>query len=40
MTDVDWKNKGNKFFTARKYEDAVNCYSEAIVSIIYRTTAN
>ncbi|XP_076055439.1 STIP1 homology and U-box containing protein 1 isoform X3 [Oratosquilla oratoria] len=30
MTDVELKNKGNKFFASRKYEEAIKCYSEAI----------
>lgn len=32
MTDVELKNRGNKFFAARKYEEAIKCYSDAIVS--------
>ena len=26
----DWKKDGNKAFTAKKYEEAVRCYSESI----------
>jgi tetratricopeptide (TPR) repeat protein len=26
----DWKKEGNKAFTAKKYEEAVRCYTEAI----------
>ena len=32
MNDVELKDKGNKYFSQRKYDDAVKCYSEAIVS--------
>lgn len=33
LTDVELKDQGNKLFSARKYEDAINCYTKAIVSI-------
>ena len=33
MNDVELKDKGNKYFSQRKYDEAVKCYSEAIVSI-------
>lgn len=44
MNDVELKNKGNKYFKARKYDDAVRCYSDAItkkpgVSIYYTNRA-
>ncbi|XP_018022800.1 E3 ubiquitin-protein ligase CHIP isoform X2 [Hyalella azteca] len=44
MNDIELKNKGNKFFAARKYDDAAKCYSEAIakkpgVSIYYTNRA-
>ena len=32
MTSTDLKDQGNKFFALRKYNDAVACYSKAIVS--------
>lgn len=32
QTDSDLKDMGNKLFAARKFEDAVGCYSKAIVS--------
>ena len=32
MSAVDLKNQGNRLFAARKYEDAIHCYSKAIVS--------
>jgi STIP1 homology and U-box containing protein 1 len=32
MTDIELKDHGNKLFAARKFEDAVSCYSKAIVS--------
>ncbi|KAH6942353.1 hypothetical protein HPB50_003973 [Hyalomma asiaticum] len=31
MTAVELKDLGNKLFTARKYEDAISCYSKAII---------
>ncbi|KAK4295618.1 hypothetical protein Pmani_021667 [Petrolisthes manimaculis] len=31
MTDVELKNRGNKLFSVRKYEEAIKCYSDAIV---------
>lgn len=33
MTDEELKNYGNKLFSARKFEDAISCYSKAIVSL-------
>ncbi|KAF2357537.1 U box domain [Trinorchestia longiramus] len=44
MNDVELKNKGNKYFAARKYEDAIRCYSDAIakkpgMSIYYTNRA-
>lgn len=32
LTDVELKDHGNKLFAARKYDDAISCYSKAIVS--------
>lgn len=32
LTDQELKDHGNKLFAARKFEDAVSCYSKAIVS--------
>lgn len=32
MTDTELKEQGNRFFTARKYDEAIGCYSKAIVS--------
>lgn len=34
LTDKELKEQGNRMFTLRKYEDAINCYSKAIVSYI------
>lgn len=31
MTAIELKDLGNKFFSARKYEDAISCYSKAII---------
>ena len=32
---VELKNHGNRFFSIRKYNDAIDCYTKAIVSIAY-----
>jgi len=29
-SDLELKDKGNRYFLARKYEDAIQCYSNAI----------
>lgn len=34
LTDTELKDQGNRLFSARKYEEAVNCYTKAIVSIL------
>ncbi|KAG5674702.1 hypothetical protein PVAND_004654 [Polypedilum vanderplanki] len=31
LTDIELKDHGNKLFAARKYEDAISCYSKAII---------
>ncbi|KAM7296400.1 E3 ubiquitin-protein ligase CHIP [Ixodes scapularis] len=31
MSATELKDLGNKFFSARKYEDAISCYSKAII---------
>lgn len=31
MQSTELKEQGNKLFSARKYDDAVACYSKAIV---------
>lgn len=31
---MDFKEEGNRFFQARKYNDAVQCYTKAIVRIM------
>lgn len=33
LSDVELKEQGNRLFSTRKYEDAISCYSKAIVSI-------
>jgi len=33
MTDTELKEQGNRMFSARKYDEAIGCYSKAIVSI-------
>lgn len=37
LTDQELKDHGNKLFAARKYEDAISCYSKAIVSCLPST---
>lgn len=31
LTDTELKEQGNQMFSARKYEDAINCYTKAII---------
>ena len=33
MNAIGFKNEGNKFFASRKFDDAIRCYTKAIVSI-------
>ncbi|KAH8333151.1 hypothetical protein KR074_007930 [Drosophila pseudoananassae] len=33
LSDLQLKEQGNCLFAARKYDDAINCYSKAIVSV-------
>lgn len=33
LSDIELKDHGNKLFAARKYDDAISCYSKAVVSI-------
>lgn len=33
LTDKELKEQGNRFFGLHRYEDAVNCYTKAIVSL-------
>lgn len=32
LTDVELKDEGNRLFSGRKFEDAISCYTKAIVS--------
>lgn len=34
LTDLQLKEQGNCLFSARKYDDAINCYTKAIVSLV------
>lgn len=34
LSDRELKEQGNRLFSLRKYEDAINCYTKAIVSSI------
>ncbi|CAO1302829.1 unnamed protein product [Diamesa serratosioi] len=31
LSDLELKDQGNRFFSSRKFEDAINCYSKAII---------
>jgi hypothetical protein len=33
LTDKELKDQGNRLFSLRKYEDAVSCYTKAIVRV-------
>jgi len=33
VTANDLKNQGNTFFTSRKFQEAIACYTKAIVSV-------
>jgi hypothetical protein len=33
LSDKELKDQGNRLFSLRKYEDAVSCYTKAIVSV-------
>lgn len=35
LSDAELKESGNVYFTKRKYDDAVSCYTKAIVSAFY-----
>lgn len=32
LSDKELKEQGNRLFNLRKYDDAISCYSKAIVS--------
>lgn len=32
LTDAELKDQGNRLFASRKYDDATQCYTKAIVS--------
>lgn len=34
LSDKELKDQGNRLFTLRKYEEAISCYSKAIVSCV------
>ena len=40
MSAAELKEQGNRLFAARQYEDAVGCYSKAIVSLKTATRSN
>lgn len=33
LSDVELKDQGNRLFSSRKFDDAISCYTKAIVSI-------
>lgn len=35
---IDLKDQGNKFYAIRKYNDAIDCYTKAIVSVSVTAT--
>lgn len=35
LSDKELKEQGNRMFSLRKYEDAINCYSKAIVRSLF-----
>lgn len=37
LSDKELKEQGNRLFSLRRYEDATNCYTKAIVSIFLLT---
>lgn len=37
---VELKEQGNRHFSTRNYEDAISCYTKAIVSFISLTAFN
>lgn len=36
LTDTELKEQGNRLFEQRKYDDAVSCYTKAIVSTLFK----
>lgn len=32
MTAVELKEQGNRFYASKKYDEAISCYTKAIVS--------
>jgi len=37
LTANDYKEQGNRYFTTRKYNEALSCYNKAVVCIRVRT---
>jgi hypothetical protein len=37
LSDKELKDQGNRLFSLRKYEDAVSCYTKAIVRVYIGT---
>jgi len=34
LTASDYKEQGNRFFTLRKFNEAINCYNKALVGFL------
>jgi hypothetical protein len=35
MSDREHKDQGNKLFLARRFDEAISCYSKAIVNLFH-----
>lgn len=40
LSDKELKEQGNRMFSLRKYEEAISCYSKAIVSFSNNSNSN
>lgn len=38
LSDLELKEQGNNYFTLKNYDDAINCYTKAIVSEFHSKT--
>lgn len=36
LSDVELKEQGNRLFSTKKFDDAIGCYTKAIVSVLVR----
>ena len=37
---IELKQQGNKLFSQRNYEEAISCYTKALVSVLYLTSTS